>query len=1016
MNDDIKKLYDALVKSGYATEDLGGSEQAFRENMGDAKIRGEFYDWVVDRNDFNIGSRDAYERRMTGALTPAPAPRIADPRKEKTYVSIGAYRPSFAPEVEDTPVPLRPEGRADRIQREEEERNAFSRAGANISLELGRVPFHTVDADAVAERLKQSREAAPEAAFGFREQPFSDKSQAERAAKQRMQNVKAQDDAREYIAETMGIKKDDITDIGEYTQEGGEYYADFSRAEEKRMNKELDDALTKQGDALYQQVGASLQEKMNKINPYIEITKNFLRGIGTTQWGAPQAPNSYMPGIDDEQTAVTYAAARALSLAKGMQEAAHDDGMWGNFLEGALSGLAEAGENMTDAKKMNDAIATVVKKWEEGGETTKLLNDDEKMLLDALAYQTAVASMYQDKISSSYNVGSTVGAMLPFAVEFLVNPASGLGRKAASQFGKYALKRFAKNTANKYARSAIYNTGRGLGRIGGSLAGGAVMTATTGLPKTVLGVQERMLGRPDVNYADGKPVYAGQIDREEFLPAVRKEVAKQMLEYGSEMLGAGYLDDMFTAARKLTKGTKGLGWIDRIVSGPRAKAVKSYVERTGWNGPIEEFLEEVHVGFLEPYLVGDNTHEDFFNKDNLIEVALGVAIPGVVVSTAKTVAGAADGSFRAGAQERWKMEHADRRATELWGNWAEWKDLRNSLMVSQPEEIEAKLKEIANSTRLTDEQKMAAIDFGIYSLQYRTARGVADAMTDGRRKEINSMLHELYYSREVEKESGYNAQPDEMSSVQDVYEDERARVLETLGEDVVARLDEDPIGALAEMNEYDVVEASAYVNAKARRDGMLDRISDDIDERIKASDKEIDQHANKSDGAIHPAVMRGVNGAAPKRVYVVNGNVATFEDGTIDKANSSSMIIVRDAETGEVSAASADDLESLDAVIDTEAEKKTVAEQIANEYAQQQAAIIEGKSGKLTYNSNDGVHTVEILGENGDVFTILDNGVERIATREWVDELKAQNGVVSPVEAAQPVEQPELSNTEQLSK
>jgi hypothetical protein len=166
-----------------------------------------------------------------------------------------------------------------------------------------------------------------------------------------------------------------------------------------------------------------------------------------------------------------------------------------------------------------------------------------------------------------------------------------------------------------------------------------------------------------------------------------------------------------------------------------------------------------------------------------------------------------------------------------------------------------------------------------------------------------------------------------MSSVQDVYEDERARVLETLGEDVVARLDEDPIGTLADMNEYDVVEASAYVNAKARRDGMMQRVRDNIGERVAESNKEIDMHVNKQDGMIHPAMMRG---ATPKRVYIVNGNVATFEDGTIDKANSSSMIIVRAAETGEVSAASADDLESLEAVIDTEAEKKSVAEQIVH--------------------------------------------------------------------------------------
>lgn len=902
MEDNYSKLYRAMVNSGYDAADLGGNEEEFRSAMQDSTMRKNFYDWASknEKNGFRIGSYESYEARLAPAAKPSPAPltpAAEEPRKEKAYTQVPALKAALEYDpmknIEDKVKEAK-----EKKQSAADTEEAWRGVAAKMSLDAGRVPFRTVDSAAVSERLEQSGDAAREVVFGFREQPFSYKTTAEKIAKERMQNVKIQDDARDYVAETMGIKKDDITDIGEYTQEGGAYYADFSRAEEKRMNKELNDALTKQSDALYQQVGASLQEKMNKINPYKEITKNFLLGIGTTQWGAPQAPDSYMIGIDDEQTAVTYAAARALSLAKGMQEAAHDDGMWGNFLEGALSGLAEAGENMTDAKKMNDAIATVVKKWEEGGETTKLLNDDEKMLLDALAYQTAVASMYQDKISSSYNVGRTVGAMLPFAVEFLVNPASGLGRKTASQFGKYALKRFAKNTANKYVRSAIYNTGRGLGRIGGSVAGGAAMTATTGLPKTVLGVQERMLGRPDVDYADGKPVYTGQIDSEEFLPAVKKEVAKQMLEYGSEMLGAGYLDDMFTAARKLTKGTKGLGWIDRIVSGPRAKAVKSFMERTGWNGPLEEFLEEVHVGYLEPYLVGDTTHDKFFTPDNLIEVALGVAVPGTVMSTAKTIAGAADGSFKAGAAERWKMDRADRAAVAQWGaKWESWRDLRNTLMVSQPEEIEAKLKEIAGDNSLTGEQKMAAIDFGIYSLQYRTARGVADAMTPARKKNIDSMLHDIifdarsrgYEAVESEKDAGNEgAAPDVVDGntialAEQALKDAETEVRRVLAlspdADVEAAINGRTAEEVALGDEIVAETINAYTTAKAKLEGMQDTLN-----KARESDRQIDETAN--DGVVYATTLSKTG----EKIFITSGKVVLNNEGFIDVNQSEKLV------------------------------------------------------------------------------------------------------------------------------
>lgn len=240
--------------------------------------------------------------------------------------------------------------------------------------------------------------------------------------------------------------------------------------------------------------------------------------------------------------------------------------------------------------------------------------------------------------------------------------------------------------------------------------------------------------------------------------------------------------------------------------------------------------------------------------------------------------------------------------------------------------------------------------------------------------EVDTRINHAY-------QEGYEAADEQKGAVKQTYDMERERVLNTFVEAVVQRLDDDPVGALMELNEVDRQEAIDYVNAKTAYEGMIDRISDDIDERIKASDKEIESHANRQDGAIHPAMMRGVNGAAPKRVYIVNGNVATFEDGTIDKANSSSMIIVRDAETGEVSAASADDLESLEAVIDTEAEKKTVAEQIANEYAGQQVAIIETESGNV--EGENGVQPVVAPGDE-QTQPVAQTALERVP--------KAENG------------------------
>ena len=59
-NDDISKLYGAMVAAGYDVEDLGGSEEDFRASMGDAQVRKDFYDWISanEKGGFRIDEYD----------------------------------------------------------------------------------------------------------------------------------------------------------------------------------------------------------------------------------------------------------------------------------------------------------------------------------------------------------------------------------------------------------------------------------------------------------------------------------------------------------------------------------------------------------------------------------------------------------------------------------------------------------------------------------------------------------------------------------------------------------------------------------------------------------------------------------------------------------------------------------------------------------------------------------------------------------------------------------------------
>ena len=64
-NDEVKKLYSALIGKGYSTEDLG-DEKTFQSKMADKANRKELYDWVFSNGDFRIGDYYKYESRLAG--------------------------------------------------------------------------------------------------------------------------------------------------------------------------------------------------------------------------------------------------------------------------------------------------------------------------------------------------------------------------------------------------------------------------------------------------------------------------------------------------------------------------------------------------------------------------------------------------------------------------------------------------------------------------------------------------------------------------------------------------------------------------------------------------------------------------------------------------------------------------------------------------------------------------------------------------------------------------------------
>lgn len=201
-----------------------------------------------------------------------------------------------------------------------------------------------------------------------------------------------------------------------------------------------------------------------------------------------------------------------------------------------------------------------------------------------------------------------------------------------------------------------------------------------------------------------------------------------------------------------------------------------------------------------------------------------------------------------------------------------------------------------------------------------------------------------------------------MNEAKNLYELRKERLSVMVGvsseelDDVIGN----PLGFIEEMERSgrtgytDVV--LDYINAKAKYDGMMQRVRDDIDGQIEQSNALVDSRINKSTGMIQGATMKQND----RKVYIISGNVVPYEDGTgIDVSRSGSSIIVRDAETGAFEQISPEAILSIEEEQDPQEQKQIASETIRQQFATDAANKIDGVVG---FNPGD---TYTIVGDEG---------------------------------------------------
>ena len=218
-------------------------------------------------------------------------------------------------------------------------------------------------------------------------------------------------------------------------------------------------------------------------------------------------------------------------------------------------------------------------------------------------------------------------------------------------------------------------------------------------------------------------------------------------------------------------------------------------------------------------------------------------------------------------------------------------------------------------------------------------------------------------------DEGYSEEETEgMQDAKNLYELRRGRMAETLGVDA-GQVDEaigDPVNFAGELQRLgrneEVQPVLDYVNAKARYDGMIQRVRDDIDGRIGQSNQMVDERTNHETGLVQGVTMKAQDeNHDDRRAYLLSGNLAMLPDGTgIDHENSSGSVLLRYGDTGEMEMASPEAVLSMDeSAVDPEVEKQTAAEAIRRQFASEAAARIDGT---VAFQPGD---TYTVTDENG---------------------------------------------------
>lgn len=717
-----------------------------------------------------------------------------------------------------------------------------------------------------------------------------------------------------------------------------------------------------------------------------------LQGSPFVASGGAVAPSSFNTAIGNEANRLSDAEYGAYNTAKAynqmlrttllqelkeQKQRNEDAGWWKDKWNDVSNYFGGMFNTMLDPKLysqgvMDAAIASnllQVKKGMEDGTIKKGSNagNAAQVMLSAIQQQQGEAAKQQQNGTKAYQYGDVSGRSLKFMGDFAL---SGWRNVMTTGFTKAGEKVGEKMALGALGKWFTKNTGRVLG----DMAGSAALAATNQLGSTYNNVIERYVGMNNENGGvvqdkDGdlsfnKGVSLGK--------AIKDGLGSATIENFSEMFGE-YLPGAPKILSKLGL-SKVSSFFEKIGNNAYYKWLSNATNKSGIQGVMSEIAEEefgtaLHAAWGD----GDGSWSDFnvFTnpdaREKQIDTCLGMFYSVGFTQSPRTAVGAINAVkyFHIKLQ----VTKADKFGQMMFND--KWDDIKSKIDVTTNADLTKTVLDATRSDSMTAKQKGAVINYAMFLSKLRGFNQASDAKTKDKVEEGETVPTLSNYLDDAYTE-GHNADDADKHDIQIKHEDQAKTLAAALNisEQQLSGMSDEELESLTGQDDKLDQAIYDYQLSSARYQGVVDDAQDKVDLAAHQAEQRVDMYTDQSRGSVRNATIKASGGAEDYGVYIISGNIATRDDGSIDVSNSDDMILYFDPTTNSVEHADAlmfaelgEELPAVDVKAQAVADAKENA-------IKEVAGIIDGTvevGSQFNLTDADGTeHTYEVLADNGD--------------------------------------------------